>query len=131
MKDEVQTNRRDSADEHVQNGDKEQATKNFSEEASNLLIKSTIIRERDQPVIDIEKILGACTVSDSPRDPMSKEEVDKSAGKIADVIAKKGGFGNAFDRDALNTLLQDAQKRGSLDEVLQVLNAQIKRRIQI
>lgn len=128
MKDEIQNSRQDAANEQLGDGDKEHASRKFSEEVSNLLVRPDLPYERERRLIDdVNRIFGPCTVTDTAREGMTKEEIDKSVGKIADGIAKKGGFGNAFDRDALNTMLQDAQRKGSLDEVLQALNAQIKK----
>lgn len=99
--------------------------------AKNLLIDSIArspLEDRLTPDPIIEQLLGRCTINDrSHANPMSKEEVDKAIANVVDVIAKKGDFGNAFQREDLKSLLESAQRQGTLDEVLQKLNAEIKK----
>ena len=123
MKDQITTQELEAPKEI--DADKDSASNALSSEAMQLMGKP---QSGDQPNWrqQIEEMLVSCSF-ENRAEPMSKEEIDKSAGKIADVISKKGDFGNAFQREALNSALEAAQKSGQLDEFLQTLNAQIKK----
>jgi hypothetical protein len=51
-----------------------------------------------------------------------------AAQKIADIVAKKGDFGNADRRDEIGKMLQDAMSAGLTDELLTKLNVELKKK---
>lgn len=61
------------------------------------------------------------------REGLSEKAVTAAAEKVAEIIGKKGDFGNAFHREEIEKVLTDAQSRGSLDDVLKQLNVAMKR----
>lgn len=60
-------------------------------------------------------------------EPMNAKELQQSAERIAATIAKRDDFGNAFKREQLTAEFQNAVQKKSLPELIDAINAQLKK----